>query len=209
MHEISNGVVYATSKASDQPAHTRSLIRVFACRLNVLRVLGCWLGAVWCLSLKGGCASSSGSALVGVPHCCGSRVTAHIILVKLYMQTNKKYYLLLFCQPRVEVTSCFVHKVMGLTFYDRINTQLIYRFELAQVVARRIAKLQRKVLGFYLTGGSFFYSFFIFVFLDDVEVNNPYTCILFQLQVKWTWITIVRCINLRPIFTIVFPSNYF
>ena len=30
----------------------------------------------------------------------------------------------LFCQPRVEVTSCFVYKVMGLTFHDRINTQL-------------------------------------------------------------------------------------
>ena len=35
-HEISNNVVCATSKASDQPAHTRSLIRAFACRLNIL-----------------------------------------------------------------------------------------------------------------------------------------------------------------------------
>ena len=31
-HEISNNVVYATSSASDQPAHTRSLIRAFANR---------------------------------------------------------------------------------------------------------------------------------------------------------------------------------
>ena len=31
-HEISNNVVCATSKASDQPAHTRSLIRAFAIR---------------------------------------------------------------------------------------------------------------------------------------------------------------------------------
>ena len=29
VHEISNNVVCATSKASDQPAHTRILIRVF------------------------------------------------------------------------------------------------------------------------------------------------------------------------------------
>ena len=36
VHEISNNVVCATSKASDQPAHTRSLIRAFACRLNIL-----------------------------------------------------------------------------------------------------------------------------------------------------------------------------
>ena len=33
-HEISNNVVCATSKGSDQPAHTRSLIRAFAGRLN-------------------------------------------------------------------------------------------------------------------------------------------------------------------------------
>ena len=36
MHEISNNVVCATSKAYDQPAHTRSLIRAFASRLGIL-----------------------------------------------------------------------------------------------------------------------------------------------------------------------------
>ena len=35
-HEISNNVVCETSKASDQPAHTRSLIRAFASRLNII-----------------------------------------------------------------------------------------------------------------------------------------------------------------------------
>ena len=39
MSEISNNVVCATSKASDQPAHTRSLIRAFASLLNILRLL--------------------------------------------------------------------------------------------------------------------------------------------------------------------------
>ena len=34
--DISNNVVCATSKASDQPAHTRILIRAFASRLNIL-----------------------------------------------------------------------------------------------------------------------------------------------------------------------------
>ena len=34
--EISNNVVCATSKGSDQPAHTRSLIRAFAGRLDIL-----------------------------------------------------------------------------------------------------------------------------------------------------------------------------
>ena len=35
-HEISNNVVCATSKGSDQPAHTRSLIKAFLSRLNIL-----------------------------------------------------------------------------------------------------------------------------------------------------------------------------
>ena len=38
-HGISKNVVCATSKASDQPAHTRSLIRAFASRMNILRTL--------------------------------------------------------------------------------------------------------------------------------------------------------------------------
>ena len=36
VHEISNNVVCAASKTSDQPAHTRSLIRAFAGRLSIL-----------------------------------------------------------------------------------------------------------------------------------------------------------------------------
>ena len=36
VHEVSNNVVCATSKASDQPAHTRSLIRAFPSRLSIL-----------------------------------------------------------------------------------------------------------------------------------------------------------------------------
>ena len=39
VHEISNNVVCATSKGSDQPAHTRSLIRAFASRLSKLWLL--------------------------------------------------------------------------------------------------------------------------------------------------------------------------
>ena len=39
VHEISNNVVCATSKASDQSAHTRSLIRAFASRLSILGLL--------------------------------------------------------------------------------------------------------------------------------------------------------------------------
>ena len=63
------------------------------------------------------------------------------------------------------MTSCFVYKVMGLTFHDRINTQLIYKIEIAQVVARRITNPQRTFLGSNLTG-CFFYSFFLILFFE-------------------------------------------
>ena len=36
VHEISNHVVCLTSKASDHPAHTCSLIRAFASHLSIL-----------------------------------------------------------------------------------------------------------------------------------------------------------------------------
>ena len=36
VHEISNNVVCTTSKASDQPVHTRSLIRAFTSCLSIL-----------------------------------------------------------------------------------------------------------------------------------------------------------------------------
>ena len=38
-HEISNNVICATSKASDQPTHTHSLIRAIASRSNILWML--------------------------------------------------------------------------------------------------------------------------------------------------------------------------
>ena len=38
IHEISNNVVSATSKGSDQSAHMRSLIRAFASHLNIVRI---------------------------------------------------------------------------------------------------------------------------------------------------------------------------
>ena len=70
--------------------------------------------------------------------------------------------MVLFCQPRVEVTSCFVYKVMGLTFHDRINTQLIYRIAVAQVVTRRITKPQRTFFRFESHWLLFFIHFFNF-----------------------------------------------
>ena len=77
-----------------------------------------------------------------------------------------KVQLLLFCQPRVEVTSCFVYKVMGLTFHDRINTQLIYKIEIAQEVARSITKPQSIFSRFESHWLLFFIIFFFIFFLE-------------------------------------------
>ena len=60
------------------------------------------------------------------------------------------------------MTSCFVYKVMGLTFHDRINTQLIFKIEIAQVVARRITKPQRTFSRFESHWLLFFIHFFKF-----------------------------------------------
>ena len=58
------------------------------------------------------------------------------------------------------MTSCFVYKAMGLTFHDRINTQLIYKFEIAQVVARRNTNSQRTFFRFESHWLIFFIHFF-------------------------------------------------
>ena len=51
-HEISNNVVCATSKGSGQLAHTGSLIRAFASRLNILWLLSYWPTAFGVSKLK-------------------------------------------------------------------------------------------------------------------------------------------------------------
>ena len=70
-------MVCATSKASDQPAHMRSLIRVFASHLNILSVKLLTEHHLEFLSFKGGCTGSSESTLVKMPHCWKSHVAAH------------------------------------------------------------------------------------------------------------------------------------
>ena len=69
-------MICATSQGSDQPAHTRRLIRAFACRLVKLLIE---LNLVF-LSLTGGCTGSSESTLVKMAHCWKSHVTVQIFL---------------------------------------------------------------------------------------------------------------------------------
>ena len=90
-YEISNNVVCATSKGSDQPAHTRSLIRAIASRLNILYVKLLTEQHLEFLSLKGGCRGSSESTLVKTPHCWKS----HVMKDEIYMNTR---ILFIFCE---------------------------------------------------------------------------------------------------------------
>ena len=91
-HKISNNVICATSKDSDQPAHTRSLIRAFAhvaSRLNFFMRVMLLTEHRWeFLSLKEGCTGSSESTLVKMTHCWKSHVPAQI---KILMISNKNF----------------------------------------------------------------------------------------------------------------------
>ena len=71
---LSNNVVCATNKVSDQPAHTGSLIRAFASPLKLLLSEH----HLEVFNLKGGCTGTSESTLVKMPHYWKSHVTAHI-----------------------------------------------------------------------------------------------------------------------------------
>ena len=92
MHEISNNVVCATSKASDQPAHTRSLIRVFARRLRISMIVQLPTEHhLEFLSLKAGCRGSSESTLVKISNCWKSHTAAQICFIIIYSPPESKF----------------------------------------------------------------------------------------------------------------------
>ena len=66
VHEISNNVVCATTKASNQPAHINSMIVKLLTQHHLEF-----------LSLKGGCSGSSESTLVKMSNCWKSHAAAH------------------------------------------------------------------------------------------------------------------------------------
>ena len=57
-----------TNKALDQPANTRSPIKAFASRMNILRLKLLTESHLEFLGLKGGFTGSSESTLVKMPH---------------------------------------------------------------------------------------------------------------------------------------------
>ena len=87
-------MVWATSKASDQPAHTRSLVRAFASRSNIIIVLSYWLNLFGVSKFK-----SRLHMLVWVYTCQNATLLeitcrGSIIYLNFMIWTNKKHEIL-------------------------------------------------------------------------------------------------------------------
>ena len=105
LNAISNNVVCATSYASDQPAHTRSLIRAFASRLNILASVKLLTEHnLKILSLKEGSTGSSESKLVNMPHCWKPHLMACFRMLQLKKRTQ----------------FCLLGKTMILSFVEQL-----------------------------------------------------------------------------------------
>ena len=77
MHEVSNNVVCATSKASDQPAQSDQSLCLSLEYSMTDKLLA--EDHLEFLRLKGGCTGSSESTHVKMSHCWKSHVAAHTI----------------------------------------------------------------------------------------------------------------------------------
>ena len=90
-HEIYNNQVCATSKASDQPAHTHGLIIAW---IRAMLVAGIFVKLLnehhlEFLSLKGGCTGSSEFTLVKTQHCWKLHVTVHISKITILFKCSR------------------------------------------------------------------------------------------------------------------------
>ena len=92
--EISNNVVCATSKASDQPAHTRSLIRAFASRLSILWLLSYWLNTIWSFLAENEAAEARLSLHLSKYHIVGNHMSRLNYIISLPDNFYPTYYLL-------------------------------------------------------------------------------------------------------------------
>ena len=109
-------VVFETTKASGQPAHTRSLIRAFVSCLNKLLTEH----HLEFLPLKGGCTDSSESTPVKMPHCWKSHVTAHIRFRYL------SHRLHMYRQNRTRASVCTQSRQSLLFAFTKFVSKCIY-----------------------------------------------------------------------------------
>ena len=132
-HESHNNVVCATSKASDQPVHMHSLIRAFASRLNILRVLLLTEHNMEFLSLKGDCAGSSESTLVKMPHYCWkSHVTAQLGDSTVFVHEKLSVFLFrILCRTPMSMMKLETHFVRSVIFYSI----LFMKYQLLNIIS--------------------------------------------------------------------------
>ena len=105
-HVISNNVVCATSKGSDQPAHISSLIKDFTSRSIIIYLLTYRLSTILeFLALQFGCMALSESKIVKIQHCWKSRRSSnklvHAVLVLLTSASNEGSDELMHKQTRI------------------------------------------------------------------------------------------------------------
>ena len=95
VHEVSNNLVLGTTKGSDQPAHTLSLITL-EYSMSVMLLTEHNLEF---LRLIGGCRGLSESILVEMPHCWKSHATAHMFTVfYLFLRFHRNQPVIVECR---------------------------------------------------------------------------------------------------------------
>ena len=80
-HEISNNVACATSKGSDQPAQMRSLVRAFARRLNIVRILSYRLNIIWSFYVQSKVAQARPSLHLSKCHIVGNHMWLNYVII--------------------------------------------------------------------------------------------------------------------------------
>ena len=94
MHEISNNVVCVTSKASDQPAHMRGLIRAIAGYFEYSMTVKLLIEHhLQFQSLKGDYEGSPGSAVVKMSNCWKSHAAAQFSYYSYRINYNTFMYI--------------------------------------------------------------------------------------------------------------------
>ena len=126
-HEISNYVVYATSKGSDQPAQSdQNLCYSLEYSMSVKLLTEQHLEF---LSLKGGCTGCSESIYVKMSHCWKSHVAAQIILASFGH---------LFHASVAIIVGCFKNNLIASRIAT--NQQSLGHFESNIVTIKKILK---------------------------------------------------------------------
>ena len=91
VREISNNVVCATSKASVQPAHTRSLIRAYVSPLSIVWLLSYWLNTIKSLEAQKEAAEARPSLHLSKCQIAGNLMPLHATFLGTMRSWNDRF----------------------------------------------------------------------------------------------------------------------